>query len=57
MKSNRIMQSKVYRFLDYLLRLILLNTAALLMLTPLLIGYLFVQRLFIEGVERSGIVG
>ena len=36
---------------------VLLNTAALLMLTPLLIGYLFVQRLFIEGVERSGIVG
>lgn len=25
MKSNRIMQSKVYRFLDYVLRLILLN--------------------------------
>lgn len=35
----------------------LLNTAALLIMTPLLIGYLFVQRLFIEGVERSGIVG
>ena len=35
----------------------LLNTAALLIMAPLLIGYLFVQRLFIEGVERSGIVG
>ena len=35
----------------------LLNTAALMIMTPLLIGYLFVQRLFIEGVERSGIVG
>ncbi len=35
----------------------LLNTAALMMMSPLLIGYLFVQRLFIEGVERSGIVG
>ena len=33
------------------------NTAAFLMMLPLLIGYLFVQRLFIEGVERSGIVG
>jgi len=33
------------------------NTAALLMMLPLLIGYLFVQRLFIEGVERSGIIG
>ena len=35
----------------------ILNTAALMMMSPLLIGYLFVQRLFIEGVERSGIVG
>ncbi|MGM9898989.1 MAG: carbohydrate ABC transporter permease [Bacilli bacterium] len=33
------------------------NTAALMMMLPLLIGYLFVQRLFIEGVERSGIIG
>ncbi len=33
------------------------NTAAFLMMLPLLIGYLFVQRSFIEGVERSGIVG
>lgn len=35
----------------------IMMTAALLMMSPLLIGYLFVQRLFIEGVERSGIVG
>lgn len=33
------------------------NTAALMMMLPLLIGYMFVQRLFIEGVERSGIIG
>lgn len=33
------------------------NTAALLMLFPLLIGYLFVQRLFVESVERVGITG
>lgn len=33
------------------------NTAAFIMMLPLLVGYLFVQRLFIEGVERSGIVG
>ena len=32
-------------------------TAAFIMMLPLLIGYLFVQRLFIEGVERSGITG
>ncbi len=35
----------------------LLNTSALMLMAPLIIGYLFVQRLFIEGVERSGIVG
>ena len=33
------------------------NTGALLMLLPLLIGYLFVQRLFVESIERTGIVG
>ena len=33
------------------------NTSAFLVMLPLLVGYLFVQRLFIEGVERSGIVG
>ncbi len=33
------------------------NTAAILMLFPLLVGYLFVQRLFVESVERVGIVG
>ncbi|MBS5853058.1 MAG: carbohydrate ABC transporter permease [Bacilli bacterium] len=36
---------------------VILNTAALMLMAPLIIGYLFVQRLFIEGVERSGIVG
>ena len=33
------------------------HTAALLMMIPLLIGYLFVQRLFVESVERSGLTG
>ena len=33
------------------------NTGAMLMLMPLLIGYLFVQKLFVESVERTGIVG
>jgi multiple sugar transport system permease protein len=32
-------------------------TAALLMMLPLLIGYLFVQKHFVEGIERTGIVG
>ncbi|MGI6759281.1 MAG: carbohydrate ABC transporter permease [Bacilli bacterium] len=33
------------------------HTAAFLMMLPLLIGYLFVQRHFVEGIERTGIVG
>ena len=33
------------------------HTAALLMMIPLLIGYVFVQRLFVESVERSGLTG
>ena len=36
---------------------VLLNTGALLILLPLLILYLFTQRLFVEGIERSGITG
>ena len=33
------------------------NTAALLIMLPLLIGYFFVQKLFVESIERTGIVG
>jgi multiple sugar transport system permease protein len=33
------------------------NTAGLLMMIPLLVGYLFVQKYFVEGIERTGIVG
>ena len=33
------------------------NTAALLIMAPLLIGYFFVQRLFVESIERTGITG
>ena len=36
---------------------LILNTAALLMMAPLIIGYLFVQRLFVESIERTGITG
>ncbi|NLG81224.1 MAG: carbohydrate ABC transporter permease [Bacilli bacterium] len=35
----------------------ILNTAAILIMSPLLIMYYFVQKLFVEGVERTGIVG
>jgi multiple sugar transport system permease protein len=33
------------------------NVAALLMMLPLLVMYLFVQRQFVESIERTGIVG
>ncbi len=33
------------------------NTSALLMMLPLLIGYFFVQKLFVESIGRTGITG
>lgn len=33
------------------------NTAAFLMMLPLLIMFVFLQRYFVEGIERTGIVG
>ncbi|MFA6890199.1 MAG: carbohydrate ABC transporter permease [Bacilli bacterium] len=33
------------------------NTAALLMMLPLLIAYFFIQRLFVESIGRTGITG
>jgi len=33
------------------------NTSALLMMLPLLIGYFFVQKLFVESIERTGLTG
>jgi len=33
------------------------NTSAFLMMMPVLIAYLFVQKYFVEGIERTGIVG
>ncbi|WP_373229830.1 carbohydrate ABC transporter permease [Cohnella sp.] len=35
----------------------LLNTGVLLMIAPLILMYLFVQRYFVESVERTGVVG
>jgi len=35
----------------------ILNTSGVLVMLPLLIIYFFVQKLFVEGIERSGIVG
>lgn len=42
---------------NVLFRGLISNTAALLMMLPVLIGYLFFQRLFVESIERTGIVG
>ena len=36
---------------------LILNTAALLMMLPLIIAYFFVQRQFVESIERTGITG
>ncbi len=36
---------------------LVLNTSALLMMLPLIIGYLFAQNLFVESIERTGITG
>ena len=36
---------------------LMINTATILILFPLLIIYLFTQRLMVEGIERSGITG
>jgi multiple sugar transport system permease protein len=36
---------------------IIQNTGALLFIAPLLIVYAVVQRNFVEGIERTGIIG
>lgn len=36
---------------------LILNTAALLMMLPIIIAYLFAQNLFVESIERTGITG
>jgi multiple sugar transport system permease protein len=35
----------------------ILNTAGILVMLPVLIMYFFLQKLFVEGIEKSGIVG
>ncbi|TFE25193.1 carbohydrate ABC transporter permease [Cohnella luojiensis] len=42
---------------DPIYQLMLLNTGVFLMMIPLIILYLFVQRHFVESVERTGITG
>ena len=43
--------------IDWFYRSMLTNTGVLLAILPLIIMYLFVQRHFVESVERSGLVG
>lgn len=42
---------------DPLFVALIANTSALMIMAPLLIGYFFVQRLFVESIERTGLVG
>ena len=42
---------------DPLFTALIANTAALLIMAPLLIGYFFVQKQFVESIERTGLVG
>ncbi|MFE0557476.1 carbohydrate ABC transporter permease [Paenibacillus sp. NPDC058910] len=42
---------------EYMLTSIRLNAGTVLVIIPLMIFYLFLQKHFVEGVERSGIVG
>ena len=45
------------RLKDILQQQNLLDTGSLLMIAPLLILFLFAQRNFVQGIERSGLVG
>lgn len=51
--------SQIYQTIthDPLYVSMILNTGTLLVMAPLIIMYLFVQRYFVESVERTGIVG
>lgn len=42
---------------DPLFTALIANTSALMIMAPLLIGYFFVQKLFVESIERTGLVG
>ncbi|NLK21933.1 MAG: carbohydrate ABC transporter permease [Epulopiscium sp.] len=49
--------STVDRIYDPLHVDLIMNAAVLLAITPIIIVYVFLQRYFMEGIERSGIVG
>ena len=51
----QLMGSDYSKIVEY--HTIVLNVAALLAMLPLLVMYLFVQKNFVESIERTGIVG
>lgn len=59
-KKISILQATIandYKILDTTIQELYLNAGIILVVLPILIFYLILQRYFIEGVERSGIVG
>lgn len=59
-KKISILQATIandYKILDTAIQELYLNAGIILVILPIVIIYLLLQRYFIEGVERSGIVG
>ncbi len=59
-KKISILQATIandYKILDTAIQELYLNAGIVLVILPIVIIYLLLQRYFIEGVERSGIVG
>lgn len=59
-KKISILQATIandYKILDTAIQELYLNAGIILVVLPIVIIYLLLQRYFIEGVERSGIVG
>ncbi len=53
--------TSLYKFKDYagwsLYKIVIQNTAGMLIIAPLIILYLFCQKYLVQGIERSGLVG
>jgi len=46
-----------WTMIDFVYASLLINAASLLFISPLIVFYIILQRYFIEGVERAGIIG
>lgn len=61
--ENAVKEAKIWELMgqdvtsNVLFRSMIVNTAGIMVMAPLLIIYFFVQKLFVQGIERSGIVG